>query len=249
MRYVLQISYKGTRYAGWQSQKNAHSIQTKIEKSLEILLKTPVKILGAGRTDTGVHALEQYAQFDTEEKLDKKFLHKLNGVLPNDITVHHIFTASDDFSVRFDAVSRKYIYHIHKRKDPFLQDRTYIYFSELNVDEMQKASEILTEHKNFKSFCKTKSESKNFYCKISEATWIKKEFHLEFHITADRFLHGMVRSIVGTMIEIGKGNLSAEDFRKIIEKQDRRASGFSAPPQGLFLAKVTYPKNVLGLMA
>lgn len=245
MRYFLEISFKGTPFHGWQEQPNAVSVQSSIEKALSTLLRCPTKIVGAGRTDAGVHAKQMFAHFDSEKNIDKTDLkHKLNSFLSKDIAIHNIYNVKNDAHARFDAIWRSYEYHIHQEKNPFLNELSWFYSKKLDIDEMNKAVKSLLFYKDFKSFSKTKTDVKTYICTIDEAYWEIDDRQLIFHITANRFLRNMVRSIVGTLINVGLHKISYDDFIKIIEAKDRTKAGFSVPAQGLYLSKIIYPKNI-----
>ena len=244
-RYFLELAYKGTRFHGWQIQVNAISVQETLEKALSLLLKTPIAIVGSGRTDTGVHASQQFAHFDCEQALDTvATLKKLNAILPNDISIFDIFLTKPDAHARFSATWRSYVYKINLRKNPFEQEGSWIVFKQLDVEKMQAASDLLLAHEDFECFSKIKTDVKTFNCKIKAAFWEQKEHQLLFHITANRFLRGMVRAIVGTLVEVGTGKLSVSQFQEILESKDRKQAKSAAPPQGLYLCEVTYPPEI-----
>ena len=244
-RYFLELSYKGTKYHGWQSQKNAISVQEVVEKALSLILRNPTPILGSGRTDTGVHARKQVIHFDTELELEPNVLiKKLNSVLPKDIAVSRLRKVRQRAHVRFDAEWRSYVYKISLRKNPFELDTAWLYPQDLDVGKMNRAAEILLLHEDFECFSKVHTDVNHFMCRIKEAYWEQKNHELVFHITANRFLRGMVRAIVGTMIEIGTGKWQLDQFEKILQSKDRNQAGFSVPPHGLYLTEVTYPEHI-----
>jgi tRNA pseudouridine38-40 synthase len=241
LRYFIKLAYKGTNYHGWQFQPDADSVQETINKALSLLLKTTIDIVGAGRTDTGVHAKEMYAHFDFETEIDTpQLLHKLNSFLPKDIVIFDIIKVADESHARFDAVKRTYEYHIHTMKDAFQNDGSYQYQQPLNIDKMNKACKVLFQHNDFECFSKVHTDVHTFNCVIFEANWKKEGNKIVFTITADRFLRNMVRAIVGTMINIGTEKITLADFEKIIESKDRGKSGFSVPAHGLYLTKIEY---------
>jgi len=246
MRYFIYISYLGTNYHGWQVQENALSIQQILNNSLSKILKEDINTVGAGRTDTGVHALNQVAHFDFNQVLDNNdFLYKINSILPNDISVNKIIKVQDDFHARFDAVERRYIYKINLKKSPFLYGLTYHYKNKINLSVLNKASKIIVSNDNFKSFCKSKSDVKNYICNLTFAKWKKSDDDtVVFEISADRFLRGMVRAIVGTMLILNEGKINLSDFKKIIFKNDRRNAGYSVFPGGLYLKEVLYSNKL-----
>ncbi|PKD19122.1 pseudouridine synthase [Salegentibacter salinarum] len=246
MRYFLELAYFGKAYHGWQNQPNAISVQEEIEKALAIIFQRKTDIVGAGRTDAGVHAKQIFAHFEVEAELDKEsFLFKLNSLLPADIALKDVFKVKPDAHARFDAYSRSYEYHIVQHKDPFLEDRSYFLKNKLDVEKMNQAAEILKDYTNFKCFSKSKTDVKTYNCKISEAIWKTENEVLVFHISADRFLRNMVRAIVGTLLEIGFGKQPVENMHEIIKSKDRSKAGTSVPAKALYLTRVTYPEIAL----
>ena len=241
MRYFIELAYKGTNYHGWQYQPGADSIQETLNKSLSLLLKTDIDIVGAGRTDTGVHAKQMYAHFDYENEIDTpQLIHKLNSFLPKDIVVYNIQKVADESHARFDALKRTYEYHIHTTKDVFENEGSYQFMLPLDIDKMNEACQLLFKYNDFECFSKVNTDVKTFNCVIFEAYWTRSGNKLVFTISADRFLRNMVRAIVGTMINIGTGKISLADFEKIIESKNRSQAGFSVPAHGLYLTKIEY---------
>ncbi len=242
LRYFIEIAYKGTNYHGWQIQPNASSIQECINKAFSTILRTKIEVVGAGRTDTGVHAEQFFAHFDIENGINTEDItYKSNSILPYDISVYSIFKVNNNKHARFDAISRTYEYRIFLGHNPFFKETTWqLINKKLNVHQMNQASEILLKYRNFKCFSRSNTEVKTYNCKIRDAKWKKNDKFLTFHITADRFLRNMVRAIVGTMIEIGEGKIDLNTFEQIIENQNRCNAGPSAPSQGLFLKEVLY---------
>lgn len=245
MRYLIECSYKGTAFHGWQIQPNAMTVQEEIEKALSIILKQKIEITGSSRTDTGVHAFQQYAHFDVEAVIPNldKFAHGLNGILPRSIAIRRISLVADDFHSRFDATHRRYLYRIVQEKNPFWNEMAYYIRTYLDIDLMNKAGEILVQHIDFQCFSKVKTDVATFDCKIAFAYWERQEQFLLFHIKADRFLRGMVRAIVGTMIEVGAGRMLLADFEQIILSKNRNNAGRAVPPEGLALVEVGYALN------
>lgn len=245
-RYFAQLSFKGTAYHGWQIQPNALSVQEMIEKALSTILREEILVVGAGRTDTGVHASFYVLHFDVSEEIrdPQKLVHRLNSFLPADIAVHKVWQVPAEAHARFSAVSRTYHYSITAEKNPFQTETAFYYHGELDVDKMNEAAKILFEYHDFTSFSRLHTDVKTNNCKIFQAEWKREGNQLIFIIKADRFLRNMVRAIVGTLLEVGKGKLSAEDFRKIIEKKNRGEAGASAPAHGLFLADIEYPEEL-----
>lgn len=242
-RYFIQLAFNGKNYHGWQMQENAHTVQAEINEKLSLLLGQPVNVVGCGRTDSGVHAREYYAHFEVEKLSFKpvELVSKLNNFLPQDISIVRIFQVKPDIHARFSATSRTYRYYISRQKNPFLQELSFFYHVPLKVSEMNKASRYLLDFSDFTSFSKLHSQTNNNNCKISFADWKETEEMLVFTITADRFLRNMVRAIVGTLLEVGKGKMEASEIKNIIELKNRSEAGFSVPAEGLFLEKVEYP--------
>ncbi len=246
-RYFIQLSYKGTNYHGWQIQPNAISVQEVLTNSFSTILREDIEITGAGRTDTGVHSSYFVAHFETNNSdllSDKKFLFKINSILPRDIAVHNIKLVKQDAHARFDASSRTYHYFIHTKKDPFLLESSYYFPKDLNIELMNKACDLLYNYTDFTSFSKLHTDVKTNNCKITEAFWSQEEHKIKFTISADRFLRNMVRAIVGTTLEVGREKLSLDDFIQIIESKNRSEAGVSVPAQGLFLTNITYDKSI-----
>ena len=248
MRYFIELAYKGTNYHGWQYQPGVVSVQETINKSLSILLKTNIDIVGAGRTDTGVHAKQMFAHFDSEVELkENQLIQKLNSFLPNDISVNALIKVTDEAHARFDATKRTYEYHIHTIKDVFENEASYQFQLPLDIKKMNEACQILFRHTDFECFSKVNTDVRTFNCIIFEAHWQQDGNKLVFTIVADRFLRNMVRAIVGTMLNIGTGKISLQDFEKIIDSKDRSNAGFSVPAHGLYLTKIEYNFEALGI--
>jgi len=246
-RYFIELAYKGSNYHGWQTQSNANTIQQELNQAITTLSNSPVLTTGCGRTDTGVHAKQFFAHFDTLEKIEdgQQFLFKLNGVLPNDISVFKIFSVPENANVRFDATSRTYVYRIAREKDPFNSNSSYYLFGKLDIEAMRKAALLLKSYSDFSSFCKAGTPHQNHDCTVTHAQWEKSNKQLIFTITANRFLRGMVRAIVGTSIELGRGQITLDQFKKIIEGKNRDDAGYAAPPQGLYLTNISYPEHLM----
>jgi tRNA pseudouridine38-40 synthase len=235
------LSYKGTNYHGWQIQPDASSVQEEITKALATILQEKILLVGAGRTDAGVHASQMFAHVDTVKKLSNNYVHKLNAILPNDIVIKSIKEVSDDTHARFDAVSRTYEYKIILGRDPFLLETTWqLHQKNLQIEKMNEAANLLFKYEDFESFSKVKTDVNTFNCTIMKAVWTLEDKHLIFHIKANRFLRNMVRAVVGTLLEVGLGKKTVEDFRKIIESKKRSEAGLSVPAKGLFLTEVCY---------
>lgn len=250
MRYFIELSYFGKDYHGWQRQPNAVTVQETIEKALSTILRKPVKIMGAGRTDAGVHATQMYAHFDwndqhfaTKESIHH-ITHKLNRFLPQDIAIHQIFQVADEAHTRFDASSRSYVYRIAKRKNPFTSDHASTLRYLVNLEHMNEASSILLDYKDFECFSKSKTEVNTYLCDITRAAWIETEDEYHFHITANRFLRNMVRAIVGTLLEIGEGKKDIAWMHEVITGKSRSQAGTSVPGHGLYLTEILYPTTI-----
>lgn len=243
-RYFIEISYKGTSYHGWQTQPNAVTVQEILNKALTVFFRQPIETLGCGRTDTGVHSSQFYAHFEllgSKEKIqNSKSLLSINSLLPYDIAIHRFIEVHDSAHARFDATLRSYQYHIHYNKDPFKVDLSWLIRDKLNIEEMNKAAGFLLDYIDFSCFSKSNTQVFTNNCKISRAEWIPTATGIEFHISADRFLRNMVRAIVGTMVDIGKGKLSADGLHSIIESKNRSNAGASVPACGLYLTEVKY---------
>lgn len=247
-RYFLQLSYIGTAYHGWQIQENAITVQQVLNEKLSIILQEKINAIGAGRTDTGVHAEYFMLHFDTEKPISDSalFIDKMNKVLPRDIALYRLFKVSREANTRFDALSRSYEYRITCKKNPFFTDLAWYYRVPLKVNLMNHAAKILYEYQDFTSFSKTGTQVKTNNCKIYDAQWFEMDNNLLiFRIKADRFLRNMIRAITGTLIDVGREKLSLTDFRKIIESKNRSNAGFSVPAHGLFLTNIEYPEGML----
>ena len=253
MRYFITLSYDGTHYHGWQIQPNGDSIQQRLQEALSIILRQPIEVVGAGRTDTGVHAKMMVAHFDSPQQGEIKnevngqwlmvndLAYKLNKLLPHDIAVQEIRQVPDDMHARFSATSRTYHYFIHTHKDPFLSAYSWQIPYKLDFGKMNQAAQVLLEYKDFTSFSKVNTDTKTNLCDIKEAYWTEiTPDQWRFTITANRFLRNMVRAIVGTLVEVGRGKLEIEDVRRIIEAKDRCQAGESVPAKGLFLVDIKY---------
>lgn len=245
MRYFIEIGYLGTNYHGWQIQPNANSIQEELEKSLSTVLNLPIRIHGSSRTDTGVHARQQFAHIDLESLSISvsDLVWRLNSFLPKDISINGIHSLSETAHARFDATDRKYIYRINLEKDPFVLRNSLYFRKPLDLPMMNAAAQILFKHKDFQCFSKVKTEVNNFICTMEIAEWRQNGANLEFHIKANRFLRGMVRAVVGTLLDVGLGKISLEGFEDIILSKDRTKAGGAVKAHGLTLEEVNYPLN------
>ncbi|MBQ8991387.1 MAG: tRNA pseudouridine(38-40) synthase TruA [Prevotella sp.] len=245
MRYFVWFGYDGAAYHGWQIQPNGNSVQEELQRGLSTLLREDISVTGAGRTDAGVHARVMVAHFDTEKALDcRQLAYKLNRLLPQDIAVDRVEPVSDDLHARFSATSRTYHYYIHTRKDPFRRAYSCEMHYDLDFAKMNEAGRILTTYEDFGAFCKAHSDVKTTLCQVTKAEWIQtSDTSWYFEITANRFLRNMVRAVVGTLVDVGRGKLTLDDFRKVIEGKQRSDAGESMPANALFLENITYPLN------
>lgn len=241
MRYFIKFSYNGTHYHGWQSQPNAISVQETLNKAISVILNQEIDLMGAGRTDTGVHAKMMFAHFDYEKEIKpKSTIHKLNSFLPKDIAVSDIILVSENAHARFDAKKRTYEYHIHSLKNPFLNELSWYYPKNLNIGIMNQAAALLLNHTNFQCFSKVNTDVFTYDCDLIEAHWKQENNQLIFTISANRFLRNMVRAIVGTLINVGLQKITIADFNAIIESKNRCEAGFSVPAHGLYLTEIEY---------
>ena len=245
MRYFLDIAYNGTNYHGWQKQNNAHTVQDELESRLcKILRLDEIQTTGSGRTDTGVHAFSQFVHFDFPEKLDHDFFYKLNSFLPKDIAINQALLAENDLvHARFSATAREYKYFIHTKKSPFLNDRSWYIYRKLDVKAMKSVTSQLIGNQDFASFCKKAEEYENTLCELTQAEWKVENAQLVLTISANRFLRGMIRAIVGTLVQIGSGNIHPSKFESIIATKDRKSAASAAPAHGLFLSKIKYEND------
>ncbi len=245
MRYFMTLAYDGTAYHGWQIQPHSVSVQEQIQEALSTILRKPIEIVGAGRTDTGVHASKMVAHFDLAgaECVDcGQVVYRLNKILPRDIAIQHIEPVADGMHARFSAVSRTYHYYVHTCKSPFLRHYSWQVYGNPDFELMNRAARLLMEYRDFTSFSKVNTDTKTNDCTVTEAHWDKVgDGQWRFTITANRFLRNMVRAIVGTLIEVGRGKMTIEQLRKVIEAKDRCRAGDSVPGNALFLVDVKYP--------
>lgn len=245
MRYFIHFSYDGTAYHGWQVQPGAITVQECLQQALATLMRRPVEVVGAGRTDAGVHARHMVAHLDIEENLTDEDMHqlayRLNKILPRDIAVQRVEAVAEEMHARFSATARTYHYFVHLHKDPFLRSYSWQLFGEIDFERMNEAAATLTEYEDFTSFSKVNTDTKTNLCHIHYARWEELTPGVwRFEIKANRFLRNMVRAIVGTLIEVGRGRMSVDDFRQVVEKKDRCQAGESVPGHALFLVQVDY---------
>lgn len=246
MRYFLTLAYNGNSFHGWQRQPNASSVQQAVEEALTTLLRKPIVITGAGRTDTGVHAKQMMAHFeaDLSVEAEENLPYLLNRFLKEDIVIHRLERVKADAHARFDATARTYEYHLGFQKNPFKQQLYYYFHQPVSVEKMNEAAQILLAYDDFEAFAKTHSDVKTFLCDVTKADWESTAEGAIFTITANRFLRNMVRAIVGTLLEIGTGKIEVADMHKIIQSKDRAEAGFSVPAAGLYLTEIQYPKSI-----
>lgn len=243
-RYFFELSYLGTNYCGWQKQPSSPSVQETIENAISKLHSfEKIEVVGCGRTDTGVHASNYFLHVDLPPRFEPEQLKfKLNGILPSDIAIHNIIQVDMNNHARFDATKRTYHYFLHTTKNPFITSQSYFFPQKLDVLKMNEACSVLIGTKDFTSFSKLHTDVKTNICSVSHAKWVALENDtLRFEISANRFLRNMVRAIVGTLLDVGTGKLTYKDVEQILKQKNRNSAGFSAPGQGLFLAKVEYP--------
>lgn len=245
MRYFIELSYDGAAYCGWQRQRDVATVQQTLETALTTLLRRDTETVGAGRTDTGVNASYYVAHFDAGDGIDcRQLTAKLNRMLPPDIAIASISPVTDEAHARFDAVEREYTYYITRRKDPFRRFSSWHYGVGLDVEAMNRAAAFLTTVEDFTSFAKLNSNNKTNICHVMQAVWRQDGDLLTFTIRADRFLRNMVRAIVGTLVDVGRGRYTVEQFEDIVRSRDLSRSSAGAPAQGLFLSDVRYPDNI-----
>jgi tRNA pseudouridine38-40 synthase len=247
MRYFIELSYNGTCFIGWQRQPQGRSVQQILEEALSTILRQPVEVVGSSRTDAGVHATQQYAHLDLEAAITDadKLVYRLNSLLPADLAVRAIVPVADIIHARFEATHRRYEYRITRYKNPFLPHQAYLYRNDLDVEAMNSAAALLLRYEDFESFSKVHTDVKTFHCTICRADWEQRGDLLVFTIQANRFLRGMVRALVGTLLEVGLKKKTVADFKQIILAKDRKQAGAQAPAQGLFLVEVGYPEGLL----
>ncbi len=244
-RYFVEFAYNGGKYHGWQIQPNAITIQEVLNKALSTLLKQDINMVGAGRTDTGVHASHFVAHFDINEEImdQKDLVIRMNRFLGSDIRIDRIMKVQNDLHARFSALSRTYNYVVSRKKSPFLNDFSWTIYYQLDFDRICEATKCLKEYTDFTSFARLHADTKTNDCDIREAEWLVKGDYWVFRIKANRFLRNMVRAIVGTLVEVGRDKISLDEFKQIIESKNRSSAGQSAPPQGLFLTHIEYPDD------
>lgn len=241
MRYFLEVSYKGTRYNGFQIQHTGATIQGEIERAFSVFFKESLSLTGSSRTDSGVHALQNFFHFDWDRTFDPKWIYNLNAILPPDIVLKEVKRVADDAHCRFDARSRTYVYKVYQFKNAFISDTAYFYPYPLDLDAMNRAAALLKGLRDFSSFSKKNTQVKTFNCDLTESCWSREGDVWLYQVTANRFLRGMVRALVATMLRVGRGSLDMEDFEGILKKAVCGTAFFDAPARGLTLTRVTYP--------
>jgi len=242
-RYFLEVSYKGSRYAGFQIQDNANTIQAEVEKALKVYFRSAISLTGSSRTDAGVHAAQNYFHFDFTEKEATAIsasVYHLNAILPNDIVIRSINQVEETLHCRFDAKSRSYQYTIYQAKDPFLEDRAYYFPYKIDIEQLKQAASVIKQTTHFEAFSKRNVQVNTYKCDIIESNWNWEDGCLKYRVKGNRFLRGMVRGLVGTMLKVGTGKINLEEFKAIIASNDVSKVDFSTPAQGLMLMKVEY---------
>ncbi|MEO6818644.1 MAG: tRNA pseudouridine(38-40) synthase TruA, partial [Ginsengibacter sp.] len=241
-RFFIEVAYKGTKFSGFQVQHNAVTVQSEVELALNICFKETFNLTGASRTDSGVHARQNFFHVDTEVEIDDGHkLYNLNAIISKDIVITRIFRVSDEAHCRFDAICREYKYYIYTKKDPFLQETAYYFPYHIDFKLLQQAAIVVTTNIDFTSFSKRNTQVNNFICSIQKSEWLIEDSRLVYNVSANRFLRGMVKGLVGTMLLVGTGKISLEALHHIFETKDCSNANFAVPPHGLFLEKVTYP--------
>lgn len=244
-RYLIEVAYNGKNYSGFQIQKNAVTIQSEVEKAMKIYFRQSFTLTGSSRTDAGVHALQNFFHTDSDKELIgfENSIYAINSLLPPDITVNNIRNVNENFHCRFDAIARYYVYKIYFKKNPFMRDWAYYYPYHLDLPKLFEAAKLISSTENFKSFAKRKTQVQTFKCIIKQSNWILNNEVLEYHISSNRFLRGMVRGLVGTMLHIGRNKITCDEFFSIIQSEDCTKANFSVPGHGLYLSSVTFKEE------
>lgn len=240
-RYFIEVCYIGDGFGGFQIQQNQQTIQGSLENAMTVLFRQSIPLTGASRTDAGVHALQNFFHFDTILEITSKHIYNLNAILPNSIVVNAIYIVPATAHCRFDAFKRSYIYKIHTQKSPFLEGRSWYYPFPVNVSALQTAADILLNYTNFESFSKKNTTVNTFDCNITKAQWSQEENNIYFNIDSNRFLRGMIRGLVGTMLQLGRGQINLGRFEEIISLKNEQNVDFSTPAHGLYLSSIQYP--------
>lgn len=242
-RFFIEVAYLGTAYAGFQVQQNAATVQSELENALKIYFRTEMPLTGSSRTDAGVHARQNFFHFDHEGDIQPRSIYNLNAILPGDIVIRSIRKMREGAHCRFDALGREYKYFLYDQKNPFLQQTAYYYPYTLNREAMQEAASVLYRYSDFRSFSKRNTQVRTFECAIRQSEWKQEEECWVYHVIANRFLRGMVRGLVGTMLQVGRGKMTVEEFEEVIRSGDNRNADFAVPGQGLSLMRVMYPEG------
>jgi tRNA pseudouridine38-40 synthase len=240
-RYFIELSYDGALYGGFQIQQNKATIQGELEKAMETLYRAPFTLTGASRTDAGVHAYQNFLHFDTDIAILPKHIYNLNAILPNNIVVKAIYQVPNEAHCRFDATKRAYIYRLHTQKNPFSEGRSWYYPFPVDLNLMQAAADTLLNYTDFESFSKKNTTVNTFQCAITKAQWSRTGENIQFNIHSNRFLRGMIRGLVGTMMQVGRGQISMEEWHQIVLSKDEQRVDFSTPAYGLYLSEIIYP--------
>ena len=243
-RYFLEVAYNGKGYSGFQVQDNAVTIQSEVERSFQVLFRKPVELTGSSRTDAGVHALQNYFHFDWHEAFDQRSIYNLNAILPAGIVINKVVPVSDEAHARFHATSRVYNYHLYSYKNPFMNDRAWYFPYILDEALLHETAALIKQNQSFHAFSKRNTQVHTFDCKVVVSRWIRKDENWVYEIEANRFLRGMVRGLVGTMVKVARGNLSLEAFKQLLAERELAKADFSAPAEGLFLVRVNYPGTI-----
>ncbi len=246
-RYFIEVAYEGTNYGGFQIQKNAVTIQSEVGHAFETFYKMPFELTGSSRTDAGVHAHQNFFHFDADESIPEpeRNVYNLNAILPDDIVIKRLSLVPNDAHCRFDAVSREYSYFIYDKKNPFIRNTAFFFPYKVDIDKMNEAAALLKQFTDFTSFSKKNTQVNNFNCAIEKSEWIPENDLLVYHVISNRFLRGMVKGLVGTMLRVGRGKISIKEFQEIIESRDCSNADFSVPSHGLFLMHVKFEKDRL----
>lgn len=244
-RYFIEVAYKGTRYSGFQTQENAVTIQDEVERAFRTLHRLPVTLTGSSRTDAGVHAFQNFFHFDFDPTVHPQAVYKLNAILPNDIVIQNIYPMPPEAHSRFDASSREYVYKIHRFKNPFLTETSLYYPYKLDMHTLQEGASFLRTQNDFFAFCKTNSQVKTFECIIKRSEWTEKDEAITYTVDANRFLRGMVRLLTATLLKLGRGKITMQEFKAMF--LNKAKSGSSVPAHGLHLNRVVYPENYFPL--
>lgn len=245
MRYFFEVAYNGSAYSGFQIQDNANTIQAEVEKALSIYCKQKVSLTGSSRTDAGVHAFQNYFHGDTDKLLFEASIYNLNAILPNDIVLKSVTPVHENAHSRFDAVSRQYIYHIYQEKNPFLQDRAYYYPYSIDLQLLNLAAAVISKQTRFAAFSKKNSQATTDLCNVEVSTWRVSPHLLEYNVRGNRFLRGMVRALVATMLRVGRGQLEIDKFESLFSSNSNKDVDFAAPAHGLYLNQVQFHPNIL----